>query len=70
MRTFEIDPELPVKLRALVPRSFCYVAESGVQGPEDLRRLRAAEVDAVLVGTSLMTAPDPEVTLRAWLDEA
>lgn len=68
LRTFELDPELPLRLRSLVPRSFTYVAESGVQTSEDLLRLRDAEVDAVLVGTVLMTAQDPGKALRGLLD--
>jgi len=60
LQTFEIDPELPLRLRRLVPRgSFTYVAESGIAGIEDLKRLREAEVDAVLIGTTLMSATDP-----------
>ena len=67
LRTFEIDRELPIRLRSAVPRSFTYVAESGVQGGADLRALRAAEVDAVLVGSSLMRADDPGAALAAML---
>lgn len=70
LRTFEIDPELPLSLRDLVPRSgrFTYVAESGVKGLDDLLRLRDAEVDAVLVGSSLMSAEDPGAALRELID--
>lgn len=68
LRTFEIDPERPVRLRRLVPSSFTYVAESGVQGLDDVRRLRDADVDAVLVGTALMSAEDPAQALSELLD--
>lgn len=67
LRTFEIDRELPIRLRTSVPRTFTYVAESGVQGASDLRALRAAEVHAVLVGSSLMRADDPGEALAALL---
>ena len=69
LRTFEIDPELPLRLRRSVPRSFTYVAESGVQGLDDLLRLREADVDAALVGTMLMKAEDPARALGELLDE-
>jgi indole-3-glycerol phosphate synthase len=68
LRTFELDPELPVRLRSLVPRSFTFVAESGVSSVEDLLRLRDAEIDAVLIGTALMSAQDPGQALRELLE--
>jgi indole-3-glycerol phosphate synthase len=34
------------------------VAESGIRGRADVERLEAAGVDAILVGESLMRAPD------------
>jgi indole-3-glycerol phosphate synthase len=68
LRTFELDPELPLRLRSLVPRSFTYVAESGIATVEDLLRLRDAEVDAVIIGTALMSAEDPGQALAELLD--
>ncbi len=68
LRTFEVDPELHVRLRKLVPRTFTYVAESGIQTAEDLRRLRDAEVDAALIGSTLMSSDDPPAALVALLD--
>ncbi len=68
LATFDVDLDLCVRLRRLVPPSFTYVAESGVKGPEDLRRLRDAEVDAVLIGSTLMTAEDPGAALAELLE--
>ncbi|MCX4245756.1 indole-3-glycerol phosphate synthase TrpC [Paraliomyxa miuraensis] len=68
LRTFEVDPELPIRLRRSVPKNFTYVAESGVQGLEDLLRLRDAGVDAALVGTALMSADDPARALAELLN--
>jgi indole-3-glycerol phosphate synthase len=68
LRTFELDPELPLRLRRLVPRGFTYVAESGVQTVEDLLRIRDADIDAVIIGTALMAAEDPGEALAALLD--
>jgi len=64
LRTFAVDLQRAVELRRLVPASFLYVAESGVSTPADIARLRDAGVDAVLVGTSLMSADDPGLALR------
>ena len=68
LRTFELDPERPLRLRSLVPRSFTYVAESGVASVDDLLRVRDADVDAVIIGTALMAAPDPGQALQELLD--
>ena len=40
------------------------VSESGIADAEQLARLEQAGVAAVLVGESLMRAPDPEEALR------
>lgn len=68
LRTFEVDLERAVRLRKLVPRSFVYVAESGIASLDDVLRLRDAEVDAVLVGSMLMRADDPGEALRQLVD--
>jgi indole-3-glycerol phosphate synthase len=46
------------------------VGESGIRTADDVRRLRAAGVDAILVGETLMLAPDPKVALCELLGEA
>ena len=62
--TFELDPDRAARLRKYVPESFTYVAESGVKSIDDAIRLRDAGVDAILVGSYLMQAPNPGETLR------
>ncbi len=64
LQTFEVDLERVIRHRPDVPREgFLYVAESGIQTREDVRRLRAAGVDAALVGSVLMKAEDPGAQL-------
>lgn len=58
LRTFLVDLSLTERLRPLVPPDVVYVAESGVHGPDQARRMREAGADAVLVGESLMRAVD------------
>jgi indole-3-glycerol phosphate synthase len=41
------------------------VAESGIRDAADARRLADAGFDAVLVGESLVTSPDPAAAVRA-----
>ena len=62
---FTVDVGTAERLRPLVPADVLFVAESGIRTPADVARLRAAGVDAVLVGETLMRAADK----RAALDE-
>jgi indole-3-glycerol phosphate synthase len=67
LRSFTVDRELAIRLRARVPADRIVVAESGIRDAADVARLRAAGVDAMLVGETLMRAPDPAAALRALL---
>jgi len=58
LKTFSVDFGLSASLRERIPPSILTVAESGVKSPEDIRSLRGAAFDAVLIGESLMRAPD------------
>jgi len=69
LRTFTLDRELAVRLRGEVPPDRVVVAESGIRDAADVARLRAAGVDAMLVGETLMRAPDPGAALAALLAE-
>ena len=61
--TFRIDVAGAWELLARVPADRVAVAESGMQGPEDVERAALAGADAVLVGTALSAAPDPAALL-------
>ncbi len=67
LETFEVIPDQTAKLAALVPAAVTLVALSGVSAREEVAALDAAGADAVLVGESLVTAPDPEGKLRELL---
>jgi indole-3-glycerol phosphate synthase len=58
LRTFEVDFATAARLRGRVPAGVLFVAESGVRTAEDVRALADAGADAVLVGETLMRAPD------------
>ena len=58
LRTFEVDLSTCLDLRPRVPLEICFVAESGIHTREDVGRLHAGGVDAVLVGEALVTAGD------------
>lgn len=65
LRTFATDLSRIERLAAAVPEEVTLVGESGIAGPDDVRRLADAGVHAVLVGTVLMRSAEPEATLRA-----
>jgi indole-3-glycerol phosphate synthase len=64
LATFEVDPRRAVRLARRIPSGVLKVAESGIGGPDDLRRLADAGYDGALVGEHLVTAPDPAEALR------
>ena len=63
LKDFSVDLDNSRRLRSLVPESVLFVAESGISGPEDIGKLRSAGVNAVLIGESLMRAPDKKAML-------
>jgi indole-3-glycerol phosphate synthase len=56
LHSFAVDLAVTERLRPLVPADVLVVGESGVHGAADVARLRAAGVQAILVGESLMRA--------------
>lgn len=58
LRTFNTSLEHTLALVEKAPPECCIVSESGIKTNDDLQRLAAAGVKAVLVGESLMRAPD------------
>ena len=58
LRRFATDLEHTLRLRDRVPPGVVLVSESGIRTRRDVERLEAAGVSAILVGESLMRAPD------------
>ena len=67
LRSLEVDPELCLRLRPLVPDDRLVVGESGVGDPRTLVGWRAVGVDAALVGEALMRSADPAAAARAFV---
>ncbi len=63
----EIDADRIEALHQLARPGQLLVAESGIATPADIELL-PARVDAVLVGTALMRAPEPGALLRSLVD--
>ena len=64
LKTFRVDIRNCIKLRPLVPDNIIFVAESGIQTPEDISMLENAGVDAVLIGETLMRSRDKKGMLQ------
>ena len=69
LRTFETRIDTTIELLPDIPDAVTVVTESGVHTPEDVRRLRAAGVEAFLVGTAFMREADPGTALRRLFAE-
>jgi indole-3-glycerol phosphate synthase len=64
LRTFRVDHERACAMAARLPPEVVAVAESGIRGADDARRLADAGYDAVLVGETLVRAGDRSAALR------
>jgi len=54
LSTFEVDLAVTEKLCRQVPDDIVLVSESGIKTPNDVARVKACGVDAILVGEALM----------------
>ena len=62
---FSVDVGRTFDLLAEVPAGKTVVSESGISSRDQVEELERVGVDAVLVGETLMRAPDPEEAVRA-----
>ena len=59
LRTFEVTLDTTLSLKSDVPAEKLLVTESGILNPEDVKRMRDADVHAFLVGEAFMRAAEP-----------
>ncbi len=64
LETLDVDDSVPARLIPMVPAEIVAVWESGVRTANDVRRAAEAGADAVLIGSALSQAADPETLLR------
>ena len=67
LATFEVDHDRALRMASAIPDTVVKVAESGIRGADDAKRLADAGYDAVLVGETLVTSVDPIETLAELL---
>lgn len=58
LKTLSIDLNTTLNIRKEIPADRVVVSESGIRTREDVLRLEAADIDAILVGTCLMEAEE------------
>ena len=58
LKTFDVDLGTTARLAGMVDDDVALVAESGIRHAEDVRTMGAYGAHAILVGESLVTAPD------------
>ena len=63
LKTFEVSLDTTLRMISKVPADRILVTESGIATPADVQRLRAAGVNAFLIGEAFMRAEDPGVAL-------
>lgn len=68
LRTLAVDIQTSLDLVDRVPDDVIAVAESGLRGSGEIRRLRDAGFDAFLIGEHLMLADDPGAALEQLLE--
>lgn len=70
LRTFETSLDVTIRLARMIPAGALLVSESGIKDGNDVSMLMSHGVNAVLVGESLMRAPDPGLALAELLHGA
>ena len=65
LTTFDVDLTVTEKLCRDIPDEIILVSESGIKTPQDIARMKACGVDAVLVGEALMRGEVSIEQLRA-----
>lgn len=70
LKTFHTNISTTFHLRECIPSDKIVVSESGIYTRDDVKKLNAAGVNAILVGESLMRSPDIGCKVRELIREA
>lgn len=65
LHTFQTDFETAFRVKRGIPASVSVIAESGIESPEQIRRLQTEGFAGALVGESLMRQPDVRQAVAA-----
>jgi indole-3-glycerol phosphate synthase len=67
LRTFEVDLKTTLRLKREIHSKAKVISESGIKSSDDVRLLREAGVDGILVGEILMRSSNPASKIRELL---
>ena len=70
LNTFEIDLHHSIRVKQSLPDNIAMVSESGIFTSDDVELMSNNDVDAILVGESLMRADDIGQAVKALLGQA
>jgi indole-3-glycerol phosphate synthase len=66
LQTFEVDFDNTARLRAKIPEDVVTIAESGIKSIDDVKRMGDLNVDAILVGETLVRSKNVLAQTRAF----
>ena len=67
LKTFITDLNRAEELSPLIPAEYVKIAESGIQNPEDILRLRNAGYNGFLIGGQFMSQADPALACADFI---
>lgn len=67
LHTFTVDIKNSIRYRKIVPEDVLFVSESGIKTAEDINKLVENRVDGVLIGETMMVAPDRVQAVREFI---
>lgn len=70
LHTFTVDIDNSIRYRRSVPEDVLFVSESGIKTAQDIASLVENGVDGVLIGETMMTAPDRAEEVRKFISYA
>lgn len=69
LKTFDVSLETSLRLCRLIPGDKIIISESGISSVDDIKRLRSAGINVLLIGETFMRSPEPGEELRKLLSE-
>jgi len=68
LNDFSVDIENSISLRRCVSGDVIFISESGIKTKDDVRKLKENDVDAVLIGETLMKCDDKKAMISEFKD--
>lgn len=70
LKTFEVDLDTTIELVKLIPKNKVIVSESGIKDEMDIKKLKEARIDGVLIGEVFMRCDDIDELAGKFKDTA